>query len=470
MTTALERLASLAAALVDAPMAAIVKVSPGRVDIVAGHQVSAIAYATDIDEAAVGFQAGQPGIICDTASNAYFAKHPLVTGAPFLGALIRLPLQTIGRMSLVIGFKEAIAQPDPERIHALCELANLAAREYELGRAHDSDGLDVAASLQQLINRSNAMDQPVALLDSSLRYLHVNPVMAKLNGRDSASHVGHSIREIGVPSVEALEAIFQVSLRDSRTFDQVELIAERMDKNVRVYSISCRPLRPAGQTEPVLEVIASDVTSLRATEARLENNLAEASLGQTFQWDPTVRFLTETLVKRQSLRQRKTTSYLTLRSWRKPVRSYQIEALKALKTAPPHSLVETAATEIVEAVGRIVGTSAFHHVTPIPCSRSAEDACLSRMIAEEVSRRVGKPLALLLGSIPRKGSSHPKGNMTRPPLHLLEPATGPCLIVDDVATSGAHLEEAITKLRPSAQSVFAVAWIGGDSDDKPEDD
>ena len=140
-------------------------------------------------------------------------------------------------------------------------------------------------------------------------------------------------------------------------------------------------------------------------------------------------------------------------------------SLKALKTAPPHSLIDTAASEIVEAVARVVGTSSFAHVTPVPCSRSRDDACLSRMLAAEVARRIGKPLSLLLASAPGKGSSHPKDNLTRPPLKLVEAATGPVLIIDDVATSGAHLEEAITKLRPSAHSVFAVAWIGGDADD-----
>ena len=34
------------------------------------------------------------------------------------------------------------------------------------------------------------------------------------------------------------------------------------------------------------------------------------------------------------------------------------------------------------------------------------------------------------------------------------------LIVDDVATSGSHLEEAVTLLRPGCGSTLAVAWIG----------
>jgi predicted amidophosphoribosyltransferase/PAS domain-containing protein len=469
MTTSLERLASLAAALVDAPMAAIVRVSPERVDIVAGHHVPAVAYAVDIDEVAAGFEPMQPGIVCNMQENIYFSTHPLVVGAPFLKALIRFPLPVSGRVSLVIGYSEPIAMLPADRLQALAELAQLAAREYEIDQHHGQGLPPQAVTLEHVIMQAEQSSQPVAILDSNLGYLHVNGAMATLNKLSAKSHVGRRIHDINVPSVEALEAIFQIALRDGRSFEQVELVGQRDGDNVRIYSVSCRPVLIVGREMPVLEVISSDVTSLRADETRLENGLAEGPYAKAFGLDPTARFLTETLVKRQSLRQRKSTSYLTLRSWRKPVRSYQIEALKALKTAPPHALVDTAATEIVEAVSRIVGTSSFAHVTPIPCSRSSDDACFSRMIAEEVSRRIGKPLTMLLASAPQKGSSHPKENASRPPLRLVGEASGPCLVVDDVATSGAHLEEAILKLRPSAMSVFAVAWIGGDVDDKAED-
>jgi hypothetical protein len=43
-----------------------------------------------------------------------------------------------------------------------------------------------------------------------------------------------------------------------------------------------------------------------------------------------------------------------------------------------------------------------------------------------------------------------------------EIVSGPVLLVDDVSTSGAHIEEAVELLRPHANMVFAVAWISGD--------
>jgi predicted amidophosphoribosyltransferase len=45
---------------------------------------------------------------------------------------------------------------------------------------------------------------------------------------------------------------------------------------------------------------------------------------------------------------------------------------------------------------------------------------------------------------------------------LIEQAPGPVILVDDVATSGAHIEEAVKLLKPGCGAVLAVVWISGD--------
>jgi predicted amidophosphoribosyltransferase/PAS domain-containing protein len=465
MTETLDRLVALAAALVNAPMAAFIEANAGRIDILSGFNVPALAYAADIDSHAAGFAPDQPAVVADTHLHPYFAQFPLVTGAPFLRALIRLPVPGPGRLALIAGYREPITEPDPARIAALGELASLAAREVEIDILHRPPRTSRDLPLAELIARADHSPEPTALIDHQLRYLHVNPAMAALNMRSLADTVGHSIHEIGAPSVKALEAIFAIALRDGRSFEQVELVGERHGDTIRVFSISCHPLNPRDRSDPIIEVLASDVTALRASESRLEDRLVEAPVAPPGILDPTVKFLSETLVRRQGLRQRKTISYMTLRTWRKPIRTYQIEALKALKSSPPRGLIETAAAEIVQAVQRVVGAEAFSEVTAVPCGRSHPDRCLSQLIAQEVAARLGKPMTIRLQAPPQKGGSHPKENVRRPPLKLLSPAEGPCLVIDDVATSGAHIEEAIVRLRPSAGSVFAVAWIGGDADE-----
>ncbi len=467
MPTTLDRLVTLAAALVNAPMAALMQMRPGRVDILVQHQVPAVAYGVELDLDAAGFLPDEPTVICDALVHPYFSTYPVVTGAPFVRALIRLPvLSGAEPVALVLGYLEPIPQPDPAKITALQELASLAARELGL-RQRGAGGRAGLEALQEIMDRMDRNTLPVALLDEALTYLHVNGPMAALNTRSIHEHHGLNVRDMDITSIDMLEAVLLTALREGRAFDDIELIGERNGADISVYSLNCQPLHPEGHAGAVLEVTIADVTSLRAAEDRLERGLGEMPQPALLALDPTVKFLIETLIERQSLRQRKGVSYLTLRSWRRPVRTYQIEALKALKTAPPSTLIDVAADDIVKALGRLVGASAFAQVVPVPCTRSSAETCLSVLIAEAVGQRIGKPVAHLLASAPQRGSSHPKENTRRPPLRLVTPASGPCLVVDDVATSGAHLEEAVNKLRPSAGSVFAVAWIGGDAEDGP---
>ena len=58
------------------------------------------------------------------------------------------------------------------------------------------------------------------------------------------------------------------------------------------------------------------------------------------------------------------------------------------------------------------------------------------------------------------GSSHPKTNLKRPKMRMAKVPIGPILLVDDVATSGAHIEEATMALRKHDLAVTSIAWIG----------
>ena len=76
---------------------------------------------------------------------------------------------------------------------------------------------------------------------------------------------------------------------------------------------------------------------------------------------------------------------------------------------------------------------------------------------------IGVPVVQALVAPRRPGSSHPKDNARRPPLILSRPVAEPLILVDDVATSGRHLEEAAELLRPHCGALLALAWIGGDA-------
>jgi hypothetical protein len=60
--------------------------------------------------------------------------------------------------------------------------------------------------------------------------------------------------------------------------------------------------------------------------------------------------------------------------------------------------------------------------------------------------------------------SHPKEFNRIPPLERSDAfgaAASPVLIVDDLATSGWHLEEALTNARDGGLSAVGAAWISG---------
>ena len=179
--------------------------------------------------------------------------------------------------------------------------------------------------------------------------------------------------------------------------------------------------------------------------------------------EPSFAFLQETLVERRSLRARKDLTYLTLRAWRQPIREYQIKALKSLKQNLPHTMPGMIADEMAAELNSLVGASAFKAIVPIPCGHTREGPCLSLEIARALSVRLNLPVVQAFAARPMKGTSHPKEIKKRPPLALVRPVYEPVLLVDDVATSGAHLEEASALLKKHCGSLLAFAWIGGDA-------
>lgn len=177
--------------------------------------------------------------------------------------------------------------------------------------------------------------------------------------------------------------------------------------------------------------------------------------------DPISEFLLDSLVTGTRLHQRNGISYLTLRRWRSGVKQYQIGALRAQKYNPPPLFINAIADEIVAALEVSVGPRACNFVVPIPCSRSAAETCLSILIAEKVAAKLRLPAIRALSIEPAAGASHPITNASRAPMRLIEPIGGSALLLDDVATSGAHIEEGTRLLRPTAGTVFSIAWIGG---------
>src|SRR4051794_21769653 len=60
----------------------------------------------------------------------------------------------------------------------------------------------------------------VAVLDTDLRYVYVNPALARMNGIAAAAHVGHTMAEL-VPGLDAREDVLRQVLADGLSREAV---------------------------------------------------------------------------------------------------------------------------------------------------------------------------------------------------------------------------------------------------------
>jgi predicted amidophosphoribosyltransferase len=183
-----------------------------------------------------------------------------------------------------------------------------------------------------------------------------------------------------------------------------------------------------------------------------------------YQQDSNLEMLSETLVRCNSLRSRNCICYMSLYRWRSSIKKYQVSALRYLKNSDSSFIAEKIAADMYSSMESLFGSPKFDFIVPVPCGHSGEQQCLSAKLAIELSKMMRKPVKFALSQIAQTGSSHPKANICHPPMKLDFPLNGSVLLVDDVATSGRHLEEASLLLRSPQTSVFAVAWIGGNGE------
>jgi len=179
------------------------------------------------------------------------------------------------------------------------------------------------------------------------------------------------------------------------------------------------------------------------------------------QLDMVSSFLFDTLVLRPSMHRRDGVIYFSVRRRRTAIKRHQIDALKALKVDPPMGFVDAVVADILAALDPLLPPELFHCVVPVPGGHSGAVLCLSELVAIGLGFRLGLPVIAALSIEPSDGSSHPRQNISRPRMRLERPVDGPVIVIDDVATSGSHIEEAIKLIRPEAHAVFAVAWIDG---------
>jgi serine phosphatase RsbU (regulator of sigma subunit) len=145
----------------------------------------------------------------------------------------------------------------------------------------------------------------VALLDADLRYLYVNPALARMNGVPPAGHVGRRISEV-LPRLDAGEEILLQVLADGRSREAMTSGQTRADSphdrrywHGSYHRIADARGRPWGLGVVLLEVSADREVQReleRARERLLVLDAAAMRIGSTLEMDPTCQELCDLLV------------------------------------------------------------------------------------------------------------------------------------------------------------------------------
>jgi hypothetical protein len=171
-------------------------------------------------------------------------------------------------------------------------------------------------------------------------------------------------------------------------------------------------------------------------------------------------FLANTLIRRASLRHKGALSYVIVRQWKAALKDVQLAALEGLKIGPSKVAANQIAHEISFVVSSIFEGMNFDAIVPVPCGSSGTPTCMSVEIASALAQILGVPIMNCLSGEPGSGRSHPHKSKSLKPYRLEGEVSGHLLLVDDVLTSGKHLQLACDALRAAGASVSSVVWVG----------
>jgi PAS domain S-box-containing protein len=419
------------------------------------------------DMGKVPYKAHETYIAADAAANPFarnlFSEYMLGEA----GCLIRLPLVNTATfaVSLLIFGNAPIKPPTARQRQILADIKKLA-RKPSLALAAvlvdpDND-ITVPFSLAQVSRHIAEAEHALFLLNTDLRIVDCNAAAGILTGLAPKKLVGMKHADFAPETADVVEFLYRRALETLTSPPNFEIILPDHEGHERVYVLSVTPFSPSDVRTYFLLVSVQETTSFTNKAERIGNAITRNAARKP-PVEPTQMFLLETLLQKRSIRQRKQVSYLTMRSWRQPVRTFQIKALKALKQNIPPGFAQSIAKEIGAEVSNLFGRAGFKAIVPVPCSHSAERNCLSLEIARSLGAELSLPVVQAFLPQTDQGSSHPKKNARRKPLALARVIAEPVLLVDDVATSGAHIEEAVKLLKPTCRAVMAIAWIGSDS-------
>ncbi|WP_432071225.1 SpoIIE family protein phosphatase [Streptomyces sp. AA1529] len=202
----------------------------------------------------------------------------------------------------------------------VCKDGRIRQLEFRNMRLHDDQGARYALALvtdraalreverdlafSTLLIRQSPMG--IAVMDTDMRYVSVNPALTRLDGVDEEGHLGRTVRDV-LPPTHAREAdtvLHRVLETGEPVIDREVLGSETPGGRGHAWSVSVYRLddsggRPLGLSISVTDITARHQAALQAELARERlSHLAEASvrIGTTLDLEQTARELAEITV------------------------------------------------------------------------------------------------------------------------------------------------------------------------------
>lgn len=146
----------------------------------------------------------------------------------------------------------------------------------------------------------------VAVLDTDLRYIYVNPALARMNGMDAAAHIGRTISEIAPRVDTGIDTLRQV-LADGRTREMLASGQTRADSphRLRVWRGSYHRIEDEQGHVRGVGAVVFEVSADREAQEELERtrqrlqllDAAAVRIGRTLEIDRTCQELCDLLVE-----------------------------------------------------------------------------------------------------------------------------------------------------------------------------
>jgi PAS domain-containing protein len=396
----------------------------------------------------------RPSIIDDARLAPGFADHPWVTGAPHWRFMAHIPLD-MGILPFPVILNVADPRLGVERpaglLARLEDCAAIASDELHLigDVALQSAAIrTIESGIELLVDAIRTGPMPLALLDDKLVLNACNRRFVEVADCSVADPAGIRIDTVLNARDDGYEAALRTVLD---TGDPLHGLTIRPDDDQRELRIDASRCAASESGTRYLLVTLSDrtISARRGDRALLDPGDAPGVVS---------RFLRATLVPQKRLLRRGAVPYHALYRWRAAVKDVQIEALKALKQDPGDAFLADVAGDLASAAVALFGRDTFRGVVAVPCGNSGPD-CFAARLARLMAKQLDVDLIEPFHPLPRQGGSHPKNNVRRPAMRLHSEITTPVLLIDDVATSGAHIEEAARLLQKSAPAVLPLVWI-----------